>query len=350
MSYNALFKELFGRQLHEPESSAFLNDVVEKYPYFSIAHFYRLKKAVDDGASSTDIAPLSALHFNNVFLLEKRLHESLEDSAAFGDYYPEEKVMADHQGREGADSHINSQPLADNSVTPQPNTASFSDDVNINPDTFASEDTVHENATQAFTAEPIVVNKPEPEIIIAPDGAAQATEEEFGQMGNETAETIHENATEAFTAEPVMVNNPQPEIIIAPQPETQSADDGDPGNESPIFEPLHATDYFASQGIRITDELVQEDLSLQRKSFTAWLRSMKKLNASYVNDRERPIDPVVEKLAVNSNTETDIVTEAMAEAYLKQGKTLKAIDVYRKLSLQNPAKSGYFAAKIDLLK
>ena len=41
-----------------------------------------------------------------------------------------------------------------------------------------------------------------------------------------------------------------------------------------------------------------------------------------------------------------ILTEAMAEVYLKQGLREKAIDVYNKLSLQNPNKSAYFAARI----
>jgi hypothetical protein len=40
----------------------------------------------------------------------------------------------------------------------------------------------------------------------------------------------------------------------------------------------------------------------------------------------------------------------MAEALVAQGKTKKAIDVYEKLSLRDPAKIAYFAVKIDTLK
>jgi hypothetical protein len=39
----------------------------------------------------------------------------------------------------------------------------------------------------------------------------------------------------------------------------------------------------------------------------------------------------------------------MAEVWLKQGNKEKAADVYRKLSLRNPSKSAYFAAKIESL-
>ncbi|MDQ2862518.1 MAG: hypothetical protein M3R50_02505, partial [Bacteroidota bacterium] len=49
--------------------------------------------------------------------------------------------------------------------------------------------------------------------------------------------------------------------------------------EAVAFEPLHTVDYFASQGIKISEEFLQNDkLGSQMKSFTEWLRSMKKLH------------------------------------------------------------------------
>ena len=58
----------------------------------------------------------------------------------------------------------------------------------------------------------------------------------------------------------------------------------------------------------------------------------------------------VENLAAHSVEGTDVVTESMAEVWLKQGNKDKAVQTYTKLSLQNPAKSAYFAAKIEQLK
>jgi predicted Zn-dependent protease len=52
-------------------------------------------------------------------------------------------------------------------------------------------------------------------------------------------------------------------------------------------------------------------------------------------------------MAEKSNTEDEVLTEAMADVLLQQGKNAKAIEVYKKLSLLNPSKSAYFAAKID---
>ena len=44
------------------------------------------------------------------------------------------------------------------------------------------------------------------------------------------------------------------------------------------------------------------------------------------------------------------VTETMAEVLIKQDKNDEAIRIYEKLSLLNPSKRAYFAAKIEQLK
>ncbi len=117
------------------------------------------------------------------------------------------------------------------------------------------------------------------------------------------------------------------------------------------FEPLHTTDYFASQGIKITEEPVANDkLGNQMKSFTEWLKSMKKLHTENLPAGDEQTDKNIQRLADHSNADAAIVTEAMAEVLIKQNKTSQAIEVYRKLSLQNPPKSDYFAAKIASLQ
>ncbi len=125
--------------------------------------------------------------------------------------------------------------------------------------------------------------------------------------------------------------------------------------ESPIaFQSYHTIDYFASQGIRLQQaELSKDRLGQQLKSFTEWLRSMKKLPSA----EGQPVGPedlgrqqVVIQNAASSIEEKEVVTEAMAEVWLKQGNNPKAAEIYYKLSLLNPSKNAYFAAKIDQLK
>jgi hypothetical protein len=120
--------------------------------------------------------------------------------------------------------------------------------------------------------------------------------------------------------------------------------------EELLFEPLFTSDYFAAQGIKLSEEMASNDqLGKQLKSFTAWLKTMKRVHGN--RPPEAPnVDKQVEKMAETSNQNTTIITEAMAEIYLKQGKLDQAKDVYRKLSLQNPSKSVYFADKIEQLK
>lgn len=126
------------------------------------------------------------------------------------------------------------------------------------------------------------------------------------------------------------------------------------GNESeelviPI-EPYHTVDYFASQGIKLSSDEEKDVLSQKVKSFTAWLKTMKRLQAEPENIAVK--DPAVfsdQKDSWNAVTE-EILTEAMAEVYLKQGLREKAIEVYEKLSLQNPANSHIFASRIQNIK
>jgi hypothetical protein len=118
------------------------------------------------------------------------------------------------------------------------------------------------------------------------------------------------------------------------------------------FEPYHTVDYFASQGIK----LVQEDKPVdkfgkQLKSFTEWLKAMKRLPQTEIaKNIDTASEQKVVQLADHSNTEGEVVTETMAEVWLKQGNKEKAIEVYNKLSLINPHKSAYFASLIEQLK
>ena len=114
------------------------------------------------------------------------------------------------------------------------------------------------------------------------------------------------------------------------------------------FEPFHSVDYFASQGIKL--ELPPEPtdkFDRQLKSFTQWLKTMKKVT---VQEPSRVTDPVVEAHANASVSGKEIITEAMAQVLEKQGKHQKAVEIYEKLLLLHPEKSAFFAARIEELK
>lgn len=126
----------------------------------------------------------------------------------------------------------------------------------------------------------------------------------------------------------------------------------DPATAELSFEPFHTVDYFASQGIKFKEEEKPRDkFGLQLKSFTDWLKTMKRLPVTEIAKTVEAIsEKKVEQLAEHSLAERDVVTETMAEVWEKQGNAVKAIEIYNKLSLLEPSKSPYFAAKIEELK
>jgi len=124
-----------------------------------------------------------------------------------------------------------------------------------------------------------------------------------------------------------------------------------PAKEELIFNSYHTVDYFASLGIKlILDESANDKFGKQLKSFTDWLKTMKRLpqkNEQESATTDTAVQASIEGFAAHSLQQKEIITEAMAEVLAKQGKNENAIMLYQKLSLLNPAKSAYFAAKIE---
>ncbi|TXH20108.1 MAG: hypothetical protein E6Q95_06315 [Chitinophagaceae bacterium] len=118
------------------------------------------------------------------------------------------------------------------------------------------------------------------------------------------------------------------------------------------FTPYHTIDYFAALGIRLTPELNANDkFGNQLRSFTDWLKEMRRLPNSEVKTNIPMSDIIkIEKLAQSSLAGDNADTEAMAKIWQQQGNINKALEIYKKLSLQNPSKRAYFAAKIEFLK
>ncbi len=165
---------------------------------------------------------------------------------------------------------------------------------------------------------------------------------------------------------PVEVSREEPTIAVAQDPAQTVPDEilvtVDPAtiNNSPemtekdelAFEPYHTVDYFASQGIRFKpEEKPQDRFGQQLKSFTEWLKTLKNKPVTETTETaNNSSDQKVEQLAEVSIADREVMTEAMAEVWLKQGNTEQALAIYRKLSLLNPSKSAYFASLIEKIK
>ena len=116
------------------------------------------------------------------------------------------------------------------------------------------------------------------------------------------------------------------------------------------IEPYHTIDYFASQGIKLSKEEEKDELGKKVKSFTAWLKTMKRLQPEPENISVKDAAVFSDSSVTALDSIEPILTESMAEVYLKQGLAEKAIEIYQKLSLQNPANSHIFASRISSIK
>lgn len=200
---------------------------------------------------------------------------------------------------------------------------------------------------------------PEPELFQNPiPEAAETVEVKPAEQPETSSEENREKAVAGTALPAPEVEAAQQPIAVTAEATIETPEAPAPENaaqpEAPVisFEPYHTVDYFASQGIKLSQqEAANDTLGKQVKSFTEWLKTMKRLPETATPQPANAVrERNVENLAAHSLDTSEVVTESMAEVWLKQGNGAKAAEVYRKLSLRNPAKSAYFAAKIESLK
>jgi hypothetical protein len=292
-----------------------LRKVADDYPYFSLAHFFLLKQAIETGHDIENIASKTALHFNNPFLLNEQLHSTPSSNNGF-----------------------ENQP-----ILPEP-------DILKSLKPVLGEEKLPESIITLEVVPEIPVTLPEQEMgretetVLAEEAALPGSIrplEEVEAILPEPAQQVIKPAVK----EELPANNAPVKDNVGVSAEVK------PKEEAPIFQPLFASDYFASQGIKVTDEQQPTDrMGKQLKSFTEWLKTMKKVHDTKQATGEAAVDITVQNLAEKSNKEEEVLTEAMAEVFLQQGKTNKAKEIYEKLSLLNPSKNAYFAAKLEQIK
>ena len=84
----------------------------------------------------------------------------------------------------------------------------------------------------------------------------------------------------------------------------------------------------------------------ERKALkTAWQRE--KLSAAADEELDEIPEPIFKQAMDSISIESTLISESLAEILAKQGKKDKAIAMYKKLSLRNPEKSTYFADLIN---
>jgi hypothetical protein len=376
MNTGTHFAELFySRTVNDIES---LEKMVNDQPVSALSRFlilYQLKKNNDPGFEKS--LHKTALYFNNPNWLQFQLeptplekesissiNETTEETSHFAIVIPEERNELKEEimpfespaeiteSKEPEESIINFTeeklkeeiiPLATvNEKMEVLQTVDEMESTNSKEEPFAFEPKEEMLETDQLSNDAPFENRTEESLAFEPKEEMLET----NQLGNEAP---FENRNE----EPLAFEPKEESISFEPQiPEAQTKASTINEEEEPMaFEPLHTVDYFASQGIKINEEVLMNDkLGNQVKSFTAWLKSMKKLHPGKLPEQNEVIEKIIQSSAEESNADADVLTEAMAEVLIKQDKREKAVAMYQKLSLMNPSKSAYFAAKIESIK
>lgn len=291
MQHSSLYDVLVKQDAAGSSAAAHLAAITAAHPYFTPAQFYLLQQMNSSDQEYGRQAAKTALLFNNPYWLQFQLQHHTTSPVKEA---PVVSMFAAH-------------------------TADQKEEEMVTEETAAATDVTESNSGTAEATEPLEPLKPLEPL--------------------EPIEPLEPSSPED--------DSPMPDITINLAASIKEAE-----NENALsFEPMHLVDYFASQGIKLSDDIQPSDkLGKQLKSFTEWLKTMKKVHVNELENGSIHSDMTIQNLAEKSNAEGEIVTEAMAEVFAQQGKRGKAIEVYKKLSLLNPPKSAFFAAKIEQLK
>jgi len=304
-----LFETIFKRKISDLDSKAYFAQIAEAHPYFSVAQYCLLLQTEKDSSNYSKQAAKTSLLFNNPFWLQFQLGDTLpndknEAITSFSDIIIPEKIGI-----------VNTKPI---------------EQKNDFPEMIEVEKQVIEIAPEIE-----LINTDKSLETINPPIPASHFNEGIAPLENDI-----ELEDDSLSDQRISPLNFKFNLNTAKVTEDRIT-----------FEPLHTSDYFASLGIKLSSKALHSDkLGKQMKSFTDWLKEMKKLQPDQLPLQSAQADLTIQKLAEASNLEIEVETEAMAEVLIQQGKKQKALNVYKKLSLLDPSKSAYFAAKINQLK
>jgi len=344
-----------------------IDELIEKYPYFSFLHLLKARKNRIEGIEE-DAATLkkTTLYFNNIPWLMYQYNQMPVFSKPIEvldvtkqseeNIYPDLEILEngdidvkDNQEVNQEDNHEEIQ--VENQENEQEDLTGLSTNDNL--------DLEIEPAVTEFNQEdkPIEFLFNEEENEADEENRLNNTDIETNESEIEESinplETIDQPDSaillEATTILETEVEVDKQELIIHHSLIENTKEDIVEDQQIPI-EDVYIGDYFATQGIHL-DEIEHPEakkINLTTNSFSDWLKLMQKIeHTEEVEIAEEKVSHQLNDIHESAIPEMDIQTETMADIYLKQGLKSKAIQIFEKLSLINPSKSAYFTSRIN---
>lgn len=323
-----ILQNLFHKPSLEEVNVYELEQMVKEHPYFSTGHFLLAQKLKhENGEHGEQQSQRAALYFHDPLWLQWQLKEFSNGHAV---EMPAEVVV------EAEEPQIEQPVEQEQPLEPEEQLAVET----IGP---VEEAIPADPETEIEVEEPITETEPE---------ETEETEEPEEAEGTTEPEPFIENNSPADEVQ--LFHEPAPAPPVAEEPKPSEPSQPVIQKEDPplIFEAYHTIDYFASQGIKpVLDVQPGDKLGKQLKSFTEWLKTMKRLPQTQIEAiTDESEQQHIRQVAADSLEQKEVVTETMAEVLVKQGRNAEAIAIYEKLSLLDPSKSAFFAAKIENLK
>src|SRR5438045_5080502 len=264
-----------------------LQSLAQQFPYFSAVQFLLAEKlrSVDEHLYKQQLQRLS-LHFSNPLWLDYLLNgydEKMAAQSVNGTGTSETPIVHEQVDTETPASFIKSE-----SEISAPG---------------------EEEIAEAFKEDPLWAGEPIP-------ATAEAVNDISDTPGDFASEQQDEQTMEVTVERPLEGLSEQHEAeeeinrLAIPVPHLPNMNE-EPAEAELTFEPYHTVDYFASQGIKfVPEEKPADHFGKQLKSFTEWLKTMKRLPQSEVTKNADPSsERKVQQLADHSITEEEVVTE-----------------------------------------
>jgi len=362
LSTQHIIRHLFRAESLEEVSRQQLEDLVEEYPSFGVGRYLLSRKLQAEAADHfNEETQKTNLYFTNPFWLQWLLQDAARpvDGIAPVRQGIEEEITQPTQWDAAGDTEFPAEEIFAPVTDPTEETIDTDVTRESEPDETGGDmpaAEAQEGPAPPSAADELMKSIAEFQEQRRAEQSAAVPEEEAPSMGIAALalEQVEEPVAPEVPAAPEEASGHEQgtDYPVEPMVVAEENHTGEKAPEAPVFEPYYTVDYFASQGIRLVlDENPTDKLGKQMKSFTDWLKVMRRLP-----QKNREIIPdiaaehQVQAIAAHSIERREVVTETMAEVLAKQGMREKATEMYRKLSLLEPEKSAYFAEKIEQLK